>query len=104
MFTEGRDKASILANKKRVAGIERVDIQSVNRLMQGIMARGIAITLHLKRENFAGIGDMYLFGSVLDRFLSWYSTINSFTSLTVREVNTGETYTWPARNGKHFLI
>ncbi|WP_319589193.1 type VI secretion system baseplate subunit TssF [uncultured Desulfobulbus sp.] len=104
VFTEGRDKASILANKKRVAGIERVEIQSINRLMQGIMARGIAITLHLKRDNFAGIGDMYLFGSVLDRFLGWYSTINSFTSLTVREVNTGETYTWPARNGEHFLI
>ncbi|WP_306548272.1 type VI secretion system baseplate subunit TssF [Desulfobulbus sp.] len=104
IFTEGRDKASILANKKRVAGIESVDIQSVNRLMQGIMARGIAITLHLKRENFAGIGDMYLFGSVLDRFLSWYSPINSFTSLTIREVSTGETYTWPARNRKHFLI
>lgn len=104
IFTEGRDKAAILANKKRVAGIESVEIQSVNRLMQGIMARGIAITLHLKRENFAGIGDMYLFGSVLDRFLSWYSTINSFTFFTIREVNTGETYTWPARNRKHFLI
>jgi len=104
IFTEGRDKAAILANKKRVAGIESVKIQGINRLMQGIMARGIAITLQLNRENFAGLGDMYLFGSVLDRFFSWYSTINSFTSLTVKEVNSGETYTWPVKNRKHFLI
>ena len=104
IFTEGPDKAPIPANKKRVAGIDGVKIQGVNRLMQGIMARGIAITLQLNRENFAGLGDMYLFGSVLDRFLSWYSTINSFTSLVVKEVNTGETYTWPAKNRKHFLI
>jgi len=104
IFTEGRDKASILANKKRVAGIESLEINRVNRLMQGIMARGIAINLNLKKDNFAGIGDMYLFGSVLDRFLGWYATINSFTSFSVREVNSGETYTWPARGGEHFLI
>lgn len=104
VFTEGRDKSSILANKKRIAGIESLKTMGVNRLMKGIMARGIAVNLNLKQDNFAGIGDMYLFGSVLDRFLGWYSAINSFTSLTVKETNTGETYKWPARDGEHFLI
>lgn len=104
VFTEGRDKASILANKKRIAGIEGFETKNSNRLMQGIMARGINVTLSLNQDHFAGIGDMYLFGSVLDRFLGWYSAINSFTSLTVREVNTGETYKWPVRDGEAFLI
>lgn len=104
VFTEGRDRAAILANKKRIAGIEGFSTEYVNRLARGVMARGISVNLNLKQEHFAGVGDMYLFSAVLDRFLGWYTAINSFTSLTVKEVNSGETYRWPARLGEHFLI
>jgi type VI secretion system protein ImpG len=104
VFTEGRDRAAILANKKRIAGIEGFSTEYVNRLAKGVMARGIAVNLNLNQEHFAGLGDLYLFSAILDRFLGWYSAINSFTSLTVREVSSGETYRWPARLGEHFLI
>lgn len=104
VFIEGRDKSSILANKKRIAGIEGFAARSVNRLMQGIMARGIDVTLNLNQDHFAGIGDMYLFGSMLDRFLGGYTAINSFTSLTVKEVNSGDAYKWAVRSGEHFII
>lgn len=104
VFTEGRDRAAILANKKRIAGIDGFSTEYVNRLARGVMARGIAVNLNLKQEHFAGVGDLYLFSAILDRFLGWYSAVNSFTSLTVREVNSGETYLWPARLGEHFLI
>ncbi len=104
LFTDGRERSRILANKKRIAGISDVSSKSVSRLMRGVMIRGTALNLSLNLENFAGAGDMYLFSSVLDRFLGWTSAINSFTSLTVTEVNTGEVYQWPARLGDHFLI
>jgi len=104
VFTEGRDRAAILANKKRIAGIDGFSTTYLNRLAKGVMARGIAVNLSLKQEHYAGAGDMYLFSTILDRFFGWYSAINSFTSLTVREINSGETYRWPTRLGEHFLI
>ncbi len=104
LFTDGRDRTNILANKKRIAGIEGVSTEYKNMLSRGTMMRGVAVHLNMNIEHFAGLGDMYLFSSILDRFLGWTSSINSFTSLTVTEVNTGEVYRWPARLGEHFLI
>ena len=104
LFTDGRDRTTILANKKRIAGIQGVSTEYINRLSRGNMLRGVSVNLSMNMENFAGVGDMCLFSAILDRFLGWTSAVNSFTSLSVTEANTGEIYRWPARLGEHFLI
>jgi type VI secretion system protein ImpG len=104
LFPEGRDRSSTLANRKRIAGIERVEASAVDRLVSGIMMRGQEVRVSLRQDNFAGPGDLYLFGSVLDRFLACASALNSFTVLVVRESAKGESHRWPARLGNHPLI
>ncbi len=103
LFPEGRDRAATLSNRKRIAGIESVTSASVDRLVSGIMMRGQEIRVTLRQDHFAGPGDLFLFGSVLDRFLACASALNSFTTLVVRESTKGESHRWPARLGNHPL-
>lgn len=44
----------------------------------GGFCRGVEVTVQLDEDKFSG-GGMYLFASVLDRFLGLYTNINSFT-------------------------
>jgi type VI secretion system protein ImpG len=60
--------------------------------------------MKLRRDHYVSTGDLFLFGSVLDRFLGGYASINSFTHLIIHEVMRGDTYRWPARLGNHPLI
>jgi type VI secretion system protein ImpG len=50
-------------------------------------------------------GTAYLFGAVLERFLSLYASLNSFTRLSVRATGTSEPLkVWPARAGDRSLV
>jgi type VI secretion system protein ImpG len=104
VFPETRDRTGLLANEKRIAGIERVEAKASNRLVSGIMMRGQEISLRLRQDHFGSLGDLFLFGSVLDYFLGVYASMNSYTRLQVEEVQTGDRYQWPARVGDRFLI
>jgi type VI secretion system protein ImpG len=66
--------------------------------------RGQEISLRLRQDHFASLGDLFLFGSVLDYFLGVYASMNAYTRLQVEEVQTGDRYQWPARVGDRFLI
>jgi type VI secretion system protein ImpG len=104
IFPESRDKTAALANRKRISGIEKVEAKPSDRLVSGVLMRGQEISLHLRQDQFASQGDMFLFGSVLDQFLGGYASINTFTQLTVKEVLKGDLYQWPAKLGNHPLI
>jgi type VI secretion system protein ImpG len=104
IFPESRDKTATLANRKRISGIEKVEAKPSDRLVSGVLMRGQEISLHLRQDQFASQGDMFLFGSVLDQFLGGYASINTFTQLTVKEVLKGDLYQWPAKLGNHPLI
>jgi type VI secretion system protein ImpG len=101
---ESRDRASVMANQKRVEGIRGVQAKPVNRLVSGISMRGQNITLKMNQDHFAGLGDLFLFGCVLDCFLSAYASLNTFTQLNVDELLKGDHYQWPVRIGDRFLI
>jgi type VI secretion system protein ImpG len=104
VFPEGRDRAAILANRKRIAGIENIEARGSDRLVSGILMRGQKIKLSLRQDHFASQGDLFLFGCVLDYFLGCYGSINTYTYLTIEEVLKGDLYKWPARIGEHLLI
>jgi type VI secretion system protein ImpG len=99
VFPEGRDRAKIAANTRRVDGIIDVRTMPVDRLVSGYMMRGQEIRMKLRQDYFASPGDMFLFGSVMDYFFGVYSSMNSFTYLVIEESTTGETYSWPPRVG-----
>lgn len=104
IFEETRDKTAIIANRRRIAGIESVESRGSDRLVSGIMMRGRDLSMNIRGDHFTGPGDLYLFGSVLDYFLSNYASINTYTRLTIKDSVKGDLIQWPARIGSHPLI
>ena len=67
-------------------------------------ARGTRIRLELDEEQFVG-GGVYLFASVLERFLGLYVSLNSFSQLVVRTSQRREDLEqWPPRAGHKILM
>jgi type VI secretion system protein ImpG len=64
--------------------------------------RGLEVTIEFDEEKYAGTG-VYLFASVLERFLGLYATINSFTQLLARTPE-GLLKKWPPRSGEHQIL
>jgi len=103
-FKENRDRKAFMANQKRIAGIQSVCTESIDRLVERVIMRGREIQLDLRQDHFAGMGDLFLLGSILDRFFGLYASMNTFTQLRVKEVLRGENYLRPARIGDQPLI
>jgi len=104
IFPDSRDQASIVANTKRVDGIRKFLAQEGVRLSAGSVIRGHELRLTIDSQNFASVGDMYLFSSILDYFLANYAGINCYSRCRVKDYNTGEKYTWPIRLGDRRLL
>jgi type VI secretion system protein ImpG len=72
--------------------------------VRGGFCRGIEVALHLDESRFAGSG-VFLFASVLERFLGLYCNINSFSKLTVTtNQREGELRKWLPRAGEMILL
>jgi type VI secretion system protein ImpG len=99
-----RDNQKVTAMRKRLEGLEEMVIEPLDRVIRGIMLRGQQITIKLRRSNFSNVGDLCLFGSVLDLFLSEYSGLNCFTELVLFDIDSGEEFRWPPRLGNRALI
>jgi type VI secretion system protein ImpG len=95
-------------NRQMVEGI--LDVRSrrvVGRVEDGAASgfcRGVEIEVTLDEERYVGSG-VYLFASVLERFLGLYATINSFTQLVARtRQGEGLLRRWPPRSGEQALL
>ncbi len=104
IFPESRDKAKVAANRKRIEGIEGMTVTPEERLVSVHMMRGQTVHIDLQQDHFASAGDAFLFGCVLERFLSVYASINTFTRLSVRDTIKGDVYQWEPRIGGTPLI
>jgi type VI secretion system protein ImpG len=103
-FEENRDRTAFLVNQKRIAGIQAVHTQACDQLVGRVIMRGRKVRLDVRQDHYAGMGDLFLFGSILDAFLGLYGSLNTFMQLSIREVLKGEMLQWPARIGDHPLI
>lgn len=67
-------------------------------------ARGRSVSIEFDEDNFTG-GSVYLFASVIERFLGLYSSLNSFSRLvaTIRQ-RPGVLRAWPPRSGLKPLL
>jgi type VI secretion system protein ImpG len=95
-------------NRQMVEGV--LDLRSrrvVGRVADAAASgfcRGIEVSLTLDEERYVGTG-VYLFASVLERFLGQYATINSFTQLVARtRQGEGLLRRWPPRAGEQTLL
>jgi type VI secretion system protein ImpG len=103
-FEKNRDRPAFLANQKRINGIEKVFNSPSNRLVSGAMMRGMEVRMEARQDHFSSVGDLYLFGSILDFFLGSYASMNTFTRFSVKEMLKGDIFQWPARVGDRLLL
>jgi len=81
-------------------GILSVRTSFDERMVRGAPLRGSHIEMELNEDHFAGEGDAWLFGVILDRFMGLYATLNGYTQLTVRFSRSGQVHAFPARWGE----
>jgi len=99
IFPGATAKKEETINRKKIAGIVDVEISNTDRLVHGSLLRGQEIEITLDRDAYASRGDM-----ILLFLIGFFATINCFTQVTMKESNTGETYSWPAKLGDRPLI
>jgi len=99
-----RDPRAARANQLRLEGLVGVRAEPSETLARGCLVRGSAVSLDVLEDRFAGDGDLFLFSSVLNEFVSLHATLNSFTQLSVRGTQRGEVSTWPCRIGRQTLL
>jgi type VI secretion system protein ImpG len=60
--------------------------------------------MELDEEQFVGVG-IYLFASIIERFLGLYVSLNSFSQLVLRSKQRKEVIReWPPRAGHRLLL
>lgn len=97
-------RQSARSSQKRLDAIQRIETLAVDRLFRGLPIRGLQTTLWLEQSPFSSEGELYLFGTVLARFLSLYASVNAFHLLKVINLDNQECYEWPVQMGQHALM
>ena len=81
-------------NYRRLQAITDVSHQTIRKIEQGCVMHGVEITITLDQSGFTGEGDLYLFATLLDRFLAGYADLNLFTRLRILVQPTGNILYW----------
>lgn len=102
--SNSRHQVAVMTNNSRIDAIVSIDAIPTDRLIGRCMYRGYDVRIKLSGDHFTGPGDMYLFSSVLERFLGGYVTQNCFIHLVVEEVGKGYRFEWPTRMGDRCLL
>ncbi len=103
-FQALQDRQAARENELKLESIRSVAVQSADAIYRGAVVRGLHTTVEMSEANFAGEGDLVLFAAVLNEFLSLYASLNSFSRLTVKSAESGETYTWTPRLGRQNIL
>jgi type VI secretion system protein ImpG len=103
-YPERRDRTALAASLKRIDSVTDLQVKPADRLMRGMIVRGQSVGMTSRQDHFAGTGDFYLFGAVMDLFFGIYSSMNTFTQFQLKDSLTGETFAWPARMGDRSLL
>ncbi len=104
LFSEVHERGRDVANRKRIDSILEVTATPASRLVSGYIMRGWHIRVKCQSDHFAGEGDLFLFGCILDHFLGCYAGLNSYTRFEIEDAHTGALYRWPERIGQQQLI
>jgi type VI secretion system protein ImpG len=102
------DYAGTAESSKSIEGLTGVQYRRIVGRIGGEVSagfcRGLEVTLQLDEDKFSG-GGVFLFASVLERFLGLYASINSFTQ-TIATTNKREQALrrWPPRASERALL
>jgi len=92
-----------LAMTKQIKGIHSVETQMVNARVsaEGILAfaRGTEVTMTFDEDCY-GNANLFLFASILERFLGQFCPPQSFVRFRMATLQRGTVVTWPPRMGE----
>jgi len=90
--------------RQQINGIVGMSWNPITRRLGEAFARGIDLTIEFDEDKYVGTG-LFLFASVLERFLGHYVSINSFSQLTAKTTQRKDPVRkWPPRNGDRVLL
>ncbi len=105
LYVPGEDQGPAAANRWRIDGIDSVEAAPETRLVgRGSVLRGQRVRLRCRGDHYAGIGDLYVFGCVIERFLADYASIHSYTRVELEDAASGSVFEWPPRLGRQTLL
>ncbi|MFA1658151.1 type VI secretion system baseplate subunit TssF [Klebsiella quasipneumoniae] len=81
-------------NNRRLDAILAVSHHRIQRFEQGFLLRGLDIEVTLDGSGFTGMGDVHLFGDMLNRFFALYADMNQFIQLTLIVQPEGKCIRW----------
>ncbi len=102
------DFSNSTEGERHIQGIVGVESEPMHAPFHGehglSFARGRRVSIEFDEDDFTG-GGVYLFASVIERFLGLYSSLNSFSRLvaTTRQ-RSGVLRAWPPRSGTKPLL
>jgi type VI secretion system protein ImpG len=101
------DFADSSATRQQIAGLSKLSSRRVVRPLRDThpgFVRGLEVTVELDEQNFVGSG-AFLFASILERFLSLYASVNSFSQLVATaKQREGILRRWPPRSGDQIVL
>jgi type VI secretion system protein ImpG len=104
LYNFDTDEQLARTNQLRIQSIRGVELRPARRLLEGAPVRGAHMVLELEERGFAGRGDAFLFGAVLDELFAQQVTMNSFTELTIRLEPSKAEYAWAPRSGRRTIV
>jgi type VI secretion system protein ImpG len=93
-----------LANQKRIDAITHLKVYPEDYFVMGRPMRGQRVEIEADVGGFGSMGDLHVFGGVLDFFLGLFHHINTYVRLVIIEKNSKERLSWPPRLGARRLI
>jgi len=92
------------ATRQQINGIVSLQAEHVTKRIGRSFCRGVQVTIAFDEDKFVGAG-LYLFASILERFLGQYVSVNSFSRLVARTVQKkGALKKWPPRSGNRVIL
>lgn len=92
------------STRQQIQGIVSLHSQHVTRRIGQSFCRGVRVTIDFDENKFVGTG-LFLFASVLERFLGQYVSVNSFSQMVAKTLQNKEVLkTWAPRSGNQVLL
>jgi type VI secretion system protein ImpG len=96
------------ATRRQIKGLKRISnrpaVRQIGSRIGAGFVRGIETTIEFDEEQYVGSG-LFLFASVLERFLAMYASVNSFNELVaLTSQREGVLKRWPPRAGQQILL
>ncbi|MDD6088899.1 MAG: type VI secretion system baseplate subunit TssF [Desulfovibrionaceae bacterium] len=101
---EMEDPTAKIINRRRCESIISFQSTNTETLYRGYLLRGQALDLKIDGSSFTSKGELFVFGSVLERVLACYATVNSYIQLHLSDTLSGDVMTWPIRLGNRQLL